>query len=118
MGISAVVCGHPLFFSEESPLKKALLAFGRVCTGTQWGLLPLFRGWPLKFPSFCAPRVSGMDKDWTKGVLTRPKILGLVPGGTVHHRSWLFPFRAGDTEDTIQPLVADSQVNFSVHRSS
>lgn len=52
-----------------------------------------------------------MDKGWTKGVLTHPKILGLVQGGTVHHNSRLFPFRASDTQETTQALVADSQVN-------
>lgn len=49
-----------------------------------------------------------MYKDWTKGTLIHPKILGLVQGGTLHQHSWTVPFRAGNTKETTQSLVGDS----------
>lgn len=98
-----MVPGYPLFFSEESSLQKSPLHLQGACARSLSAEVGTWRSL-----SFYAPRVYTMYKDWTKGILTHPKILGLVKGDTLCHHSWMLPFGSGNTKEIIQPLVADS----------
>lgn len=76
-----MVRGHPSSFLRSHSCRRLCWHWEGPALVTGWVSCPFSEVAPVGPFPLCAPRVSSMDKDQTKGFLTHPKILGLVQRG-------------------------------------